>query len=345
MVFGYSRANLIMKAYEIQEFGIDSLTLVEREKPKPKPNEVLVKFHSASLNYRDIMMVKGWYNPKLKTPIVPLSDGAGEVVEIGDKVSRWGVGDRVMPIFMQGWQDGEVSFEVARTTLGGDLDGCLREFGAFDEGGLVRIPEHLSYEEAATLPCAAVTAWNALRVSGKLKAGETVLLLGTGGVSIFALQFAKHMSAETIITSSSDEKLGKADVLGANYLINYKENIDWDEEVSVYTGKRGVDHIVEVGGAGTLQKSLNSIRMGGQIAVIGILASQGVFDPVSILMKAVKLQGIFVGSRAMFEEMNDFIREHLIKPVVDQVFEFEHVREAMKYMESGSHFGKIVVKI
>ena len=334
-----------MKAFEIQEFGVENLALVELEKPKPNESEVLVKLHATSLNYRDLMMIKGLYNPKLKMPLVPFSDGAGEVVEVGKNVTKWKVGDRVMPIFMQGWIDGEVSSKKSKTALGGDLDGCLREFGSFDENGLVKIPGHLSYEEAATLPCAAVTAWNALKISGDVKTGETVLLLGTGGVSIFALQFAKHLGAEAIITSSSDEKLGRADILGANHLINYKENPEWDEAVSVFTAKCGVDHVIEVGGAGTLGKSLNSVKMGGHIAVIGVLASQGEFNPISILMKAVRLQGIFVGSREMFEEMNGFITEHLIKPVVDKVFDFEDSRGALKYMESGAHFGKIVVRI
>ncbi len=333
-----------MKAYEIQKFGIDELALADREAPKPRENEVTVKFHAASLNYRDLMMVKGWYDPKLKTPLVPLSDGAGEVVDVGRDVTRWKTGDRVMPIFMQGWIDGEITSENAKTALGGDVDGCLREFGAFDQEGLVRIPEHLSFEEAATLPCAAVTAWNALRVSGDLQRGETVLLLGTGGVSVFALQFANKIGAEIIITSSSDEKLGRADILGANYLINYRENPDWDHSVLVYTASRGVDHVVEVGGAGTLAKSINSVRMGGHISVIGVLANEGNLDPISILMKSVRLQGIFVGSRAMFEKMNEFISLHLIKPVVDKVFGFDQAREALRYMESGSHFGKIVIK-
>jgi NADPH:quinone reductase-like Zn-dependent oxidoreductase len=334
-----------MKTYEIQEFGIDNLALVERDRPEPGETEVLVKFHAASLNYRDLMMVRGFYNPKLKTPLVPLSDGAGEVVEVGEKVTRWNVGDRVMPIFMQGWIDGDVDYSKAKTALGGDLDGCLREFGTFDESGLVKIPGHLTYREAATLPCAAVTAWNALMVSGKLQKGESVLLLGTGGVSIFALQFANTIGAETIITSSSDEKLGRADVLGANHLINYKANPHWNDAVNVFTANKGVDHIIEVGGAGTLHKSLKSVKMGGHIAVIGVLAGKGDFDPTSILMKAVRLQGIFVGSREMFEDMNEFIREHYLKPVVDEVFEFENAKEAFKYMESGSHFGKVVIKI
>ena len=242
-----------MKTYEIQEFGIENLAVVEREKPTPKETEVLVKFHAASLNYRDLMMVKGWYNPKLETPLVPLSDGAGEVVEIGEKVTKFKVGDRVMPTFMQGWQDGGVSFEKAKTALGGDLDGVLREFGTFDENGLVCIPDHLSYEEAATLPCAALTAFNALFESGGLKPDDTILLQGTGGVSIFALQFASVLGNRIIITSSSDEKLQKAKELGATDLINYKTTEDWDKEVLNLTDKRGVDHIVEVGGAGTIE--------------------------------------------------------------------------------------------
>ena len=195
------------------------------------------------------------------------------------------------------------------------------------------------------MPCAAVTAWNALKVSGNLQKGEAVLLLGTGGVSVFALQFAEQIGAETIIISSSNEKLGRADILGATHLINYKENTDWDKAVSIFTAKQGVDHVVEVGGAGTLQKSLNSVRMGGHIALIGVLAGEGSFNPMSILMKSVRLQGIFVGSRAMFEDMNNFIEKNLIKPVINKVFEFDEAREALKYMKDGAHFGKVVVKI
>lgn len=336
-----------MKAYEIQQFGIENLALVERdEPPQPRGAEVLVKFHAASLNYRDLMMVKGSYNPKLKMPVVPLSDGAGRVVAVGESVTKWKAGDRVCPIFMQGWIDGEIDFQKARTALGGDSDGCLREFGTFDESGLVRIPDHLSYEEAATLPCAAVTAYNALFVSGCLKPDDTVLLQGTGGVSIFALQFASVFGCRTIITSSSDEKLTRAKDLGADELVNYKKREDWDKAVLELTDKRGVDHITEVGGAGTMQKSLNAVKMGGHIAVIGVLSGQGEINPVFILMKAVKMQGIFVGSRQMFEQMNLLLCQHNhLKPVVDRVFEFGEARNALKYLESGSHFGKVVLKI
>lgn len=336
-----------MKAYEIREFGVENLALVERDAPAVKETEVLVKFHASSLNYRDLMMVEGKYNPRLKLPLVPFSDGAGEVVETGAAVTKWKTGDRVMPIFMQGWIDGGIEFTKARTALGGDLDGCLREYGAFDENGLVRIPDHFSYEEAATLPCTGVTAYHALFSSGGLKAGDTVLLQGTGGLSIFALLFSSLYAARTIVISSSDEKLQRAKELGADDLINYKETPDWDKAVLEMTERRGVDHVVEVGGAGTFQRSLNAVRMGGHIAVIGALSGgQGEISPVSILMKSIRLQGVFVGSRQMFEQMNLMLCQHEhLKPAIDRVFEFGEVREALRYMESAEHFGKIVVKI
>jgi NADPH:quinone reductase-like Zn-dependent oxidoreductase len=334
-----------MKVYEVRQFGIENLALVERAEPQPAAHEVVVKFHAASLNYRDLMFVKGVYNPKARLPAVPFSDGSGEVVAIGVNAKKWKVGDRVCPIFMQAWLEGSLSVEKRRTTLGaGDLDGVLREYAAFDENGLVRVPEHLSYEEAATLPCAAVTAWNALVVSGALKAGDTVLTLGTGGVSIFALQFAKMHGARVIATSSSDKKLEKAKDLGADETINYKKTPEWDKEVLSLTNRIGVDHVVEVGGAGTLSKSLNSVRVGGHVVVIGVLAGAGEFDPRSILMKSVRMQGILVGSRQMFEEMNDAIEGNRLKPVIDKTFAFKEASEALRHMENGSHFGKIVVR-
>lgn len=333
-----------MKAYEVQQFGIENLALVERDDPQPAANEVVVRFHAASLNYRDLMFVKGVYNPKVKLPAVPFSDGAGQVVELGKNVTKWKLGDRVCPIFTQGWLEGEPSMRKNRTALGGgDLDGVLREYGAFDENGLVSIPPTLSYEEAATLPCAAVTAWHALVNSGKVKAGETVLTLGTGGVSIFALQFAKMHGARVLATSSSDDKLEKARELGADHTINYQQTPDWDKEVLRLTSKIGVDHVVEVGGSGTLAKSLNSVRVGGHVALIGVLASGGDFDPRTILMKGVRVQGVFVGSRHMFEDLNNAIQANQMKPVIDKLFAFTEVREALQYMESGSHLGKLVV--
>ncbi len=336
-----------MKAYEVQKFGIDDLTLVERETPEPKANEVLVRFHAVSLNYRDVMVVSGTYNPRMKLPAVPFSDGAGEVAAVGADVTKWKDGDRVMPIFAQRWLDGETSEEKRRTSLGAGAqwDGVLREYGTFDEQGLVKIPEHLSFEEAATLPCAALTAWHALAVSGELKAGETVLTLGTGGVSAFAIQFAKLFGARVIATSSSDEKLTRVRQLGADDTINYKTREDWDTAALELTGKRGVDHVVEVGGSGTLARSLNAVRLGGHIAMIGALSGSGEFSPVHVFMKAIRLQGVFTGSRQMFEDMNKAIEVNKLRPVVDRTFEFSEVKDALKYMESGSHFGKIVVRM
>lgn len=335
-----------MRAYEVQQFGVEQLALLERDEPRPEAREVVVKFHAASLNYRDLMFVKGTYNPRAKLPAVPLSDGAGEVVSVGRDVTRWKVGDRVCPAFFtHGWIEGRPTLQLNRSALGaGGLDGVLRDYGAFDEQGLVEIPAHLSFEEASTLPCAAVTAWNALANSGNLKAGETVLTLGTGGVSVFAIQFAKLHGARVIATSSSDEKLARAKELGADEIINYRERPDWDKEVLRLTDKAGVDHVVEVGGAGTLSKSLNSVRVGGHVALIGVLASGGDFDPRSILMKSVRVQGVYVGSRSMFEEMNRAIEANGLRPSIDRTFAFEEAAPALRHMENGAHFGKIVLK-
>lgn len=335
-----------MKAYEYRGFGLDNLTLVERDEPRAAAHEVVVKFHAASLNFRDLLFAKGLYNPKPHFPAVPLCDGAGDVVAVGEDVMRWRVGDRVSPIYFQGWIEGEYSAQKDRTIIGAGysgLDGVLRECGAFHEDGLVRLPEHLSYEEAAALPCAAVTAWNALIEVGKLKAGDTVLTLGTGGVAIFALQFAKMHGARVIATSSSDEKLARVRELGADKTINYKKTPDWDKEVLRLTDGIGVDHVVEVGGAGTLPKSVNAARIGGVISLIGVLATGSGFDPIHILLKTIRVQGILVGSRQMFEDMNRAIEANHLRPVIDRTFAFEEARKALDYLESGSHFGKIVL--
>lgn len=335
-----------MKAYEIREFGIDKLSIVERATPEPAVGEVLVKFRAASVNYRDVMVVSGTYNPKMKLPAVPFSDGAGEVAAVGEGVTRWNVGDRVMPIFAQRWFDGDSSEEKRRTSLGAGApwDGVLREFGTFNEESVVRVPEHLSFDEAATLPCAALTAWNAVEFSGKVKPGESVLTLGTGGVSIFAAQFAKMSGARLISTSGSNEKIAKLNELGITETVNYRKREDWDKAVLEIVGKPGVDHVVEVGGAGTLAKSINAVRIGGHVALIGALTGAAGFNPTTVFMKAIRLQGIYTGPRSMFEEMNKAITVNRMRPVIDRVFEFDEAREAIEYMQSGSHFGKIVVK-
>jgi NADPH:quinone reductase-like Zn-dependent oxidoreductase len=336
-----------MKAYEVQEFGIEKLSFVDRPIPEPASGEVLVRFHAASLNYRDLMVVSGTYKPKMKLPAVPLSDGAGEVVAVGDDVTKWKPGDRVMPIFAQRWFDGDSSEEKRRTSLGAGAqwDGVLREYGTFTEESVVQIPEHLSFEEAATLPCAALTAWNALAFSGKLKAGESVLTLGTGGVSIFAAQFAKLFGARVVSTSGSGEKIEKLRDLGITETINYRDREDWDVAVLEIVGKPGMDHIVEVGGAGTLARSINAVRIGGHVALIGALTGAAGFSPTTVFMKAIRLQGIFTGPKSMFEDMNRAISVNKLKPVIDRVFEFDEAREALKHMEGASHFGKIVVRI
>lgn len=334
-----------MKTFEITEFGIDKMTQVERDVPKPADDEILVRLHAASLNFRDVMVVSGTYNPRMKLPAVPFSDGAGEVVETGKNVTKWKVGDKVCSTVIPAWISGGPNAETAKSAIGaGKYDGVLREYAAFSENAVVAMPEHLSFEEGSTLPCAAVTAWHALVVSGKIKAGETVLTLGTGGVSIFAIQFARAFGAKVIATSSSDEKLAKTKQIGADETINYRSTPDWDKVVLEMTNGKGVDHVVEVGGVGTLAKSVRSVRTGGHIALIGALETAGEFNPIPVFMKAIKMQGIFVGSRAMFEAMNAKLAEHSLRPVIDRTFEFDEAREALKYMTSGSHFGKIVVK-
>ncbi len=332
-----------MKAYEIQEFGLENLKQVERPQPEPGHTEVLIKLRAWSINFRDLLVVKGHYNPKMPLPRIPFSDGVGEVVGVGDGVSRAKVGDRVAGAFMPKWISGEADAQGAGSALGGEVDGLLAEYAVLDEQGIVHPPEHLSDEEAATLPCAGVTAWNALVEQKQVKAGESVLLLGTGGVSLFALQFAKMHGARIIITSSSDEKLERARQLGAHETINYKTTPDWEKKVLELTGRQGVDHIVEVGGAGTLKKSARAVRLGGHIALIGVLAGGSDFNPMPVLMKGVILGGIYVGSRAMFESMNRAIALHQAQPVVDKTFGFDEVPAALKHMESGAHFGKITI--
>ncbi|MGL4554729.1 MAG: zinc-dependent alcohol dehydrogenase family protein [Gemmataceae bacterium] len=330
-----------MKAYEIRGgFGLEHLVPGERPTPKPGPGEVLLKMRAVSLNYRDLLVVKGTYNPKLALPRVPVSDGVGEVVEGG---TRFAPGTRVAGCFMPGWVEGELTDAKAKSALGGGVDGLLAEYAVLPEDGVVAVPAHLSDEEAATLPCAAVTAWNGLTAGG-IKAGETVLVQGTGGVSLFALQFARLAGARVIATSSSEEKLGRVRALGASEAINYRSEPEWGDVARKLTGGRGVDHVIEVGGAGTLTQSLKAIRTGGHVALIGVLSGYGQFNPVPLLMKAVRLTGIFVGSRAMFEAMNRAIEGSGLRPVVDRVFAFGQSVEALRHLESGAHFGKVVIR-
>ncbi len=334
-----------MKAFEVQEFGIDDLALVDRETPRPGWGEILVRLTAASLNYRDYMVVKGVYNPKLKRPMVPLSDGAGVVEEIGPGVSRFKKGDRVSACFMQKWIDGPITREKGASALGGGIDGVLREFAVFAEDGLVRSPDALSDVEVAALPCAGVTAWHALFENSPALPGDTVLIQGTGGVSIFALQFAHAAGLRTIVTSSSDRKLERARKVGADETINYKSTPNWEEEARKLTNGEGVGHVIEVGGRETMPRSLRAVRTQGTVSVIGVLSGAGAsVSPTAILMNSLRVQGIYVGSRAMFERMNAAIGFHRIKPVVDRVCEWTEIKDALRYMESQQHFGKICLR-
>lgn len=335
-----------MKVFEIRDYGgIDSLSLAGRPEPRPGPGEVLVKVRAASLNYRDLLIVKGLYSRGLSLPLVPLSDCAGEVAETGAGVTRVRPGDRVAGIFMQSWISGGAMENDAGSALGGAVDGVLAQEVVFREAGVVSVPGHLSFEEAATLPCAGVTAWHAVVEQG-IGPGQTVLVLGTGGVSLFALQFATMAGARVIVTSGSDEKLAKALAMGASEGINYRSTPDWERRVRDVTRGRGVDCVVEVGGAGTLGRSLKAVRTGGLISLIGVLTgSTGEVNPLPAIMKAVRIQGIFVGSREMFESMNRAIEAHRLRPVVDRIFPFEDAKAAFRYLESGSHFGKVLIRL
>jgi NADPH:quinone reductase-like Zn-dependent oxidoreductase len=333
-----------MHAWQISSFGIDSLEFVERPVPQPGPGEVLVRVHAISLNYRDLLMLKGLYNPKLKLPRIPCSDGAGEVAAVGDGVTSWKTGDRVAGIFMQNWLDGPLTPAKSKGALGGDIDGMLAEYVILRDTGLVRLPEHLSYAEASTLPCAAVTAWNAL-AAGSLKPGATILILGTGGVSIFALQLARMMGVRVLGISGSAAKLERACSLGLDAGLNYRETPAWDRWAMEQTGGEGVDLVVEVGGVGTLPRSLGAIRMGGVIAQVGVLA--GVAEPLPlalILHKQARIQGIYVGSRKDFEEMNKAITLAGLRPAAE-LFPWSQAREVMARMEAASHFSKLVLTV
>ena len=335
-----------MQSWQISSFGVDSLEFVERPTPQPGPGEVLVKVHAISFNYRDLLMVKGLYNPKLRLPRIPCSDGAGEVKAVGEGVTAWQPGDRVVGIFKQNWLDGTLTAAKARGALGGDIDGMLADHAVVKQSGLVRLPEYLSYQEAATLPCAGVTAWNAL-AAGNLKPGNTVLIQGTGGVSIFALQLARIYSARVMGISSSFKKLERAYELGLDAGLNYKDEPEWDRWVLEQTGGEGVDLVVEVGGSGTLARSLRALRIGGVVAQVGVLAGPGdsvSFPIASVLHKQAHIQGIYVGSRKDFTDLNKAISLAFLRPIGEN-FPWSQAREVLKRMEDGSHFGKLVLTV
>jgi NADPH:quinone reductase-like Zn-dependent oxidoreductase len=334
-----------VQAAELHAFGFEGLQFVDHPTPEPGPGQVLVRMRAFSLNYRDLMVIRGEYNPRLKMPLTVLSDGCGEVVACGAGVSRVREGDRVAASFMQGWIDGDIDDAKARTALGAAIQGVAAEYCLFSEHGVVRAPEYLSDTEVATLPCTGVTAWNALFETGSVKPGDTVLTLGTGGVSMFALQFARMGGARVIVTSGSEEKMALARELGAHEVVNYATSPEWEKVVRERTGGVGVDHVIEVGGAGTLPRSLKAVRTGGTVSLIGALAEGADVNPIPILMRHLRVNGIFVGSRAMFENMLRAIAVRQLRPVIDRVFGFDELHEALRYMASAKHVGKICVQV
>jgi NADPH:quinone reductase-like Zn-dependent oxidoreductase len=324
--------------------GLDNLKVVELPDPKPGPFEVLVRMRAVSLNYRDLLMLNGIYGPTTPLPLTPFSDGCGVVEAVGDGETRFAPGDRVSTLFFQTWISGKPTPRSQMSALGLPIPGAGRELAAFHEDGLSKVPDFLTDQQVACLACAALTAWRALFDDARLNPGDTVLLQGTGGVSIFGLQFAKAAGYRTIITSSSDEKLARAKSLGADETINYRTTPEWGVAARALTGGRGVDLVMEVGGGGTLTQSLRCITLGGHIAIIGVLG--GGAEPLqmgSMIATGARLQGVSVGSRAMFEAMCRAIELHRIEPLVDKVYPFTEARAALEAMRAGEHFGKIVL--
>ncbi|MDI4648915.1 zinc-dependent alcohol dehydrogenase family protein [Cohnella hashimotonis] len=337
-----------MKAYVVKGgFGLDHVVQVDRPIPEPGPGQALVRLKALSLNSRDIGVIEGFYNPERTEGLIPVSDGVGEIVALGEGAARFKLGDRVCGIFTQSWIDGEPTPANWTSTLGSPLDGLLAEYAVLPEEGLVRVPDHLSDAEAATLPCAAVTAWHAIVEEGQVRAGDTVVVQGTGGVSMFALQFAKLHGARVIVTSGSSEKLERALAMGADHGIHYTEKADWENAVLAYTQGRGADHIVDVGGAATLNRSIAALRVGGRISIVGLLSGAAVedFAIVPAILKKARLQAINVGSRAMFESMNRAIGLNGLRPAIDSVFPFAEAVDALRRLKTGSNFGKICITL
>ena len=334
-----------MRAYEIvSDGGVEALALNSRPTPQPGPGEILVRMRASAINYRDLSTILDPAARGIPYPRIPNSDGAGEVVEVGAGVTRFAAGDRVAGCFFQNWSDGRISTTAMASALGGPVDGVLAEEVVFSAQGAVHLPPQLSFEEGATLPCAGLTAWNCLIEQGGLTAGKTALFLGTGGVSIFGLQIAKMIGARAIITSSSDAKLARAASLGADEMINYRQTPDWQARVLELTAGVGVDVTVETGGGGTLEKTIEATRVGGTVSLIGVLTA-GAINPSNVMRKSIRLQGVYVGNRRMFEEMNAALSLNQVTPVIDQLFAFDDARSAYQVMREASHFGKLVVTI
>jgi NADPH:quinone reductase-like Zn-dependent oxidoreductase len=335
-----------MEAYHIDRFGsVDGIVLRSSEDPRPGPKEILMHVRASSLNYRDLMVLKGSGRGPTKQGVIPLSDGAGEVAAVGDRVTRVKVGDRIIGTFHPRWFGGAITADYLTDRLGANLDGMLAPYSVLNEEALVPMPGHLSFEEAATLPCAAVTAWVALTGHRRVTAGDTVLTMGSGGVSVFALQFARLLGARVIATTSTAEKAERLEAVGASDVINYTETPDWDAKARELTGGRGVDCVVEIGGPGTIAMSLAALAVGGHISLIGAsLAPSGSgLDPLLLTGRGITLGAISVGSRADFEAMNRAISLHCLHPVIDRTFPFAEAKEAYRHFEGRAHIGKVVI--
>lgn len=338
-----------MKAMVLQTAtGVDALKLTELPQPEVGTDDVLVRMRASSLNWRDTLIFKGGYRKQQKMEnLIPLTDGAGEVVEVGSEVKGWKPGDRVTANFCPNWIGGEPDKQAVQSPAGKTEDGMLCEFRKFKSHELVSTPEHMSHLEAATLPCAGLTAWNALVTLDQIKPGDLVLTQGTGGVSLFALQFAKMAGADVIVTSSSDEKLERAKGLGADHVVNYNTTPEWGKTALEISDGRGVDHVVELGGTQTLKQSLMSVRPGGTVSMIGVLSGATFGDILLpfVVSRQVRLQGVTVGSRQGLEAMGRAMTSHGIKPVVDSSYGMEETAAAMDYLASGKHFGKVCIEI
>jgi NADPH:quinone reductase-like Zn-dependent oxidoreductase len=339
---------MTMKVMQIEEdWSPDNIRMADRPRPEPGRGEALIRMEAASVNYRDVVVTRRGYGRRGgQLPLVPLSDGAGRVVEVGPEVTRVAIGDLVCPIFNQRWIAGPLKEEYWPGTLGGPHDGVMQEFMVLREDGLVRAPRHLTALQAATLPCAAVTAWNAIVVQGGVKAGDVVLVQGTGGVSLFALVFAKLHGARVLATSSSDAKLEQVRAMGADHLVNYRTTPAWDKVAREVTGGTGVDLVVEVGGAGTLETSVRAVRVSGTVSLIGVLSGlSGSVNLGPVVTQNIRLQGVTVGGRDVFQDMVRAMESHRVEPPIDdQVFAFAEVGRAIKALPEGRHFGKVCIR-
>jgi NADPH:quinone reductase-like Zn-dependent oxidoreductase len=327
-------------------FGFENLAFEERPVPDCGPRQVLIRVRAVSLNARDLMMARGTYNPRQKLPLVVCSDAAGDVVARGAEVSEWREGDRVCPIFAGRWQHGALDRAAQRSALGGPLDGTLSEYFLADADAVVRAPTLLSAQEASCLPCAGVTAFRALLELGQLRAGNSVLCLGTGGVALFGLQIAHAVGARVILTSRSAEKLARAQALGADSTIDTTETTDWGDAARALSNGEGVDHVLEVGGADTFAQSLRAVRMGGLVSVIGVLSgARTALDLRPVLMQDLRIQGVFVGSKQTFLDLIRLVEQHALRPQIDRVFPITETRAAFEHAASGRQFGKVVIAL